>query len=188
MNHTNLLRELPLQAILGSIAPIAQLAASKLRPLRSVHRKWRICEQLAGLNMFIASMGELCPADKVYAEVTEEAIRDRSALLRQLATTGDSGRMHPLLARLTVQRLLLVCPANSPAGWALHWAFYTTFIATIFCTARVIVHVNYLPPSVLIPALAITSMLTVFARLAVFGVENQRFSPTVGKSRSERPR
>lgn len=173
MNIPGLLHEFPIQALLGSIVPIVQFTASRLAATRSAHRKRRLREQIIALDAFISS-AEKHPREDLAAAVLEDALVERGKILSQLVAAADRNRRHRLPSPRTLQRLFLLYPPDRPAGWALRWAFFTMLITTVTGTIRGIIHVNYLPMSILVPAMAATAALTIVTQLAASRMDGRR--------------
>lgn len=173
MNIPSLLHQFPVQALLGSIVPIVQFMASRLAAMRLVHRKRRLREQIVALNAFISS-AEKHPQEDLAGAVLEDALVERGMILSQLAAAAGRNRRHRLPSPRTLQRLFLLYPPDRPAGWAFRWAFFTMLITTVTGTIRGIIHVNYLPMSILVPAMAATAALTIVTQLAASRMDEHR--------------
>jgi hypothetical protein len=147
---------------------------------QTVHKQRELREKVVALNDFLGSMEKFPDASEHHAACLQDALRRRDLILMQLASLAAQKKAAcPLLSRNRARRLLLLYAPSSPFAWALHWIFFFFLIAAMTGLIRILFHINYLRPSILIP-LVIGDFVVVFlARLASFYVDRPKLRKQV---------
>jgi hypothetical protein len=171
-----ILRYLPAQATAAAFIPVIVLAFNKLATRQTVHQQRELREKVVALNVFVGSMNEFPDASEHYAECLQDALRQRGLLLTQLASlTAQKSRIsYSLLSRSETRRLLLLYAPSGAFAWALHWIFFFFLIAIATGLVRGFFHIAYLRPSILVPLLAVDSVLAVLVRVASYYVDRPK--------------
>jgi hypothetical protein len=174
--HHEILRFLPAQATAAAFIPIILSGLNKLAMRQTVHQQRELRERVVALNIFVASMTNFPDESEHHAACLQDALRQRSPFLMQLATlaTRKSRTSRPILLRDGVRRLLLLYAPSGPFAWALHYIFFFFLIAIATGLIRELFHVAYLRPSILVPLLIIDAVIALLVRLASFFVDRPK--------------
>jgi hypothetical protein len=174
--HQEILHYLPAQATAAAFIPLIQFAFGKLAKRRTVHRQRELREKVVALNVFLGSMREFTEGSEHHAACLQDALRERSFLLMQLAslaaTKSQVPRSHPL--RNGARRFFLLYAPAGPFAWALHWIFFFFLIAATTGLVRGFFHVAYLRPSILMPLVIADFVIALLVRLASFYVDREK--------------
>ena len=165
-----ILRFQPMMITAGGLIAFLQFTASKLGARQSIHQKERLRTRLIALNAFITSMNDVSDAGDAHGACLQDALHERTLILRQLAAHGQK-RSHRLFTRNAVQRLLLLYAPSNSAGWFLRWAFFTLLATTVAGTIHGLLHTGHLPLHVRVTFLTVTVILAALVRVAAVHVD-----------------
>jgi hypothetical protein len=168
-----ILRHQPMMITAGGLLAVLQFTATRFRARQFVQKRQQLRDRVIALNAFVASMKEVSEACDSHAACLQDALRERDLVLRQLAACGHKPSQR-LFSRNAAQRLFLMYPASSAAGWLLHWAFFTLVATTIAGTVHGLLHMGHLPLRIRVLFLICTSVLAVLVRLAAIHVEGTK--------------
>jgi hypothetical protein len=174
--HQEIVRYLPAQATAAAFIPVAVLLFNKLSMRRTVHKQRDLREKVVALNAFMSSMAQFPDASQHHAACLQDALRQRSLILTQLASmpTQKSWTTHPLLSRSGLRRLFLLYAPSGAFAWTLHVIFFFFLVSAITGMVRILLHDAYLRPAILIPLVACDFVVALLLRLASFYVDRPK--------------
>ena len=182
--HQEIFRYLPVQAIAAGFIPLVQFVFTKFTKRQKVHRQRELRENIIALDLFIGNMNRSLDVSEHHVTCLHDALQERALNLAQLASFAlpKNQNARAFLSRNSVRRLFLLYAPSSTFAWVLHWIFFFFLIAAFTGLVRVLFHIEYLRPAILVPLVIADFILAVVARLASFYVDRptlERLTPAV---------